>query len=107
MIDSFGRLSKINDQFVYEYKKIILCEKSDEITCFDDTQSSYKITWEGLPIQFLLMITFHSEIYFSRVQEITVFVPAWRKESSKPDSPTTAQHILAELERERYAAPRD
>ncbi len=36
-----------------------------------------------------------------------MFVPAWRKESSKPDSPTTAQHILAELERERYAATRD
>ncbi len=36
-----------------------------------------------------------------------MFVPAWRKESSKPDSPTTAQHILAELERERYAASRN
>jgi ribonuclease ZC3H12 len=36
------------------------------------------------------------------LQEITVFVPAWRKESSKPDSPTTAQHILGELEKERW-----
>jgi len=34
-------------------------------------------------------------------KEITVFVPMWRKESSKPETPTTDQHILTELEKEK------
>merc|ERR1712223_2204888 len=34
-------------------------------------------------------------------KEITVFVPTWRKESSKPETPTTDQHILTELEKEK------
>lgn len=33
-------------------------------------------------------------------KEITVFVPQWRKESSRPDTPITDQEILLELERE-------
>merc|ERR1712106_305579 len=33
--------------------------------------------------------------------DVTVFVPKWRKESSKPDAPIVAQHILLELEKER------
>ena len=33
-------------------------------------------------------------------QHITVFVPSWRKESSKPDSPITDQDILLHLEKE-------
>ena len=35
------------------------------------------------------------------LQDITVFVPKWRKESSKPDTPIKDQHILNELEKER------
>ncbi|CAH1407931.1 unnamed protein product [Nezara viridula] len=34
-------------------------------------------------------------------KEITVFVPRWRKEASRPDNPITDQEILGELERER------
>ncbi|XP_054268456.1 endoribonuclease ZC3H12A-like isoform X2 [Macrosteles quadrilineatus] len=34
-------------------------------------------------------------------KDITVFVPLWRKESSRPDSPITDQEILNELEREK------
>ncbi|XP_046674144.1 endoribonuclease ZC3H12A-like isoform X1 [Homalodisca vitripennis] len=34
-------------------------------------------------------------------KEITVFVPLWRKESSRPDNPITDQEILNELEREK------
>ncbi|XP_073989961.1 endoribonuclease ZC3H12A-like isoform X2 [Rhodnius prolixus] len=34
-------------------------------------------------------------------KEITVFVPKWRKEASRPDNPITDQEILYELERER------
>ncbi|XP_067010974.2 probable ribonuclease ZC3H12D isoform X2 [Anabrus simplex] len=34
-------------------------------------------------------------------KEITVFVPKWRKESSRPDNPVTDQEILTELERDR------
>lgn len=34
-------------------------------------------------------------------QEITVFVPKWRKESSRPDNPVLDQDILGELERDR------
>ncbi|KAK9507589.1 hypothetical protein O3M35_007413 [Rhynocoris fuscipes] len=34
-------------------------------------------------------------------KEITVFVPKWRKESSRPDNPVKDQEILYELERER------
>lgn len=34
-------------------------------------------------------------------KEITVFVPKWRKEASRPDNPITDQEILGELERER------
>ncbi|XP_039296086.1 endoribonuclease ZC3H12A isoform X2 [Nilaparvata lugens] len=34
-------------------------------------------------------------------KEITVFVPKWRKESSRPDNPITDQEILNELERDR------
>lgn len=34
-------------------------------------------------------------------KEITVFVPKWRKESSRPDNPITDQDILYELEKER------
>lgn len=34
-------------------------------------------------------------------KEITVFVPMWRKESSKPEAPTTDKHILTELEKEK------
>ncbi|KAL8624983.1 hypothetical protein ACOMHN_039870 [Nucella lapillus] len=33
-------------------------------------------------------------------QEITVFVPQWRKETSRPDTPITDQEILGELEKE-------
>lgn len=33
--------------------------------------------------------------------DITVFVPKWRKESSKPDAPIVSQNILLELEKER------
>jgi len=33
-------------------------------------------------------------------KEITVFVPMWRKETSKPETPTTDQHLLVELEKE-------
>ncbi|XP_055372431.1 probable ribonuclease ZC3H12C isoform X2 [Condylostylus longicornis] len=34
-------------------------------------------------------------------KDITVFVPKWRKESSRPDNPIKDQDILNELERER------
>jgi len=34
-------------------------------------------------------------------EKITVFVPKWRKESSKPDAPIVSQNILLELEKER------
>lgn len=34
-------------------------------------------------------------------KDITVFVPKWRKESSRPDNPIKDQEILNELERER------
>lgn len=34
-------------------------------------------------------------------KEITVFVPKWRKESSRPDNPIADQEILGELERDR------
>ncbi|XP_017553164.1 probable ribonuclease ZC3H12D isoform X1 [Pygocentrus nattereri] len=33
------------------------------------------------------------------VRDITVFVPLWRKEQSRPEAPITDQHILSELER--------
>ena len=33
-------------------------------------------------------------------KNISVFVPKWRKESSKPESPITDQHLLLELEKE-------
>lgn len=33
--------------------------------------------------------------------EITVFVPKWRKEASRPDNPIAEQEILGELERDR------
>ena len=35
-------------------------------------------------------------------KNISVFVPKWRKESSKPESPITDQHILLELEKNGY-----
>uniref|UniRef100_A0A096MH21 Probable ribonuclease ZC3H12C n=1 Tax=Poecilia formosa TaxID=48698 RepID=A0A096MH21_POEFO len=34
-------------------------------------------------------------------QEVTVFVPAWRKEQSRPDAPITDQEILRRLEKEK------
>lgn len=34
-------------------------------------------------------------------KEITVFVPKWRKEASRPDNPVVDQEILGELERDR------
>jgi ribonuclease ZC3H12 len=34
-------------------------------------------------------------------EKITVFVPKWRKESSKPDAPIVSQNILLELEKDR------
>ncbi|XP_013881821.1 probable ribonuclease ZC3H12C [Austrofundulus limnaeus] len=34
-------------------------------------------------------------------RDITVFVPAWRKEQSRPDAPITDQEILRRLEREK------
>ena len=34
-------------------------------------------------------------------KDIFVFVPKWRKESSKPDTPISDQHILTELENKR------
>lgn len=34
-------------------------------------------------------------------KEITVFVPKWRKENSRPDNPIIEQDILSELEKER------
>ncbi|KAM6893931.1 putative ribonuclease ZC3H12C [Xenentodon cancila] len=34
-------------------------------------------------------------------QDITVFVPAWRKEQSRPDAPITDQEILRRLEKEK------
>ncbi|CAL1547357.1 unnamed protein product [Lymnaea stagnalis] len=34
-------------------------------------------------------------------KEITVFVPQWRKETSRPDAPITDQEILSELDKER------
>jgi ribonuclease ZC3H12 len=34
-------------------------------------------------------------------REVTVFVPKWRKEASRPDNPIVDQEILAELERDR------
>ncbi|MCI4395727.1 hypothetical protein PGIGA_G00195300 [Pangasianodon gigas] len=33
------------------------------------------------------------------IRDITVFVPLWRKEQSRPEAPITDQHILDELER--------
>lgn len=35
------------------------------------------------------------------VRDITVFVPLWRKEQPRPDTPITDQHLLQELERRR------
>lgn len=35
------------------------------------------------------------------LRDITVFVPLWRQEQSRPDAPITDQHILGELERSR------
>ncbi|XP_037079197.1 uncharacterized protein LOC119100192 [Pollicipes pollicipes] len=35
-------------------------------------------------------------------QGITVFVPMWRKEAPRPDTPITDQEVLLELERERF-----
>ncbi|CAL8315102.1 unnamed protein product [Merluccius merluccius] len=35
------------------------------------------------------------------LRDITVFVPLWRKEQPRPDTPITDQHILEELERRR------
>lgn len=34
-------------------------------------------------------------------KEITVFVPKWRKEASRPDNPVADQEILNELEKDR------
>ncbi|OCT67427.1 probable ribonuclease ZC3H12B [Xenopus laevis] len=34
-------------------------------------------------------------------KDITVFVPAWRKEQSRPDAPITEQEILRKLEKEK------
>ncbi|XP_014262394.1 probable ribonuclease ZC3H12C isoform X2 [Cimex lectularius] len=34
-------------------------------------------------------------------KEITVFVPKWRKEASRPDNPITDQEVLYELEKDR------
>jgi len=34
-------------------------------------------------------------------KEITVFVPKWRKEASRPDNPVIDQEILGELEKDR------
>ena len=34
-------------------------------------------------------------------QDITVFVPAWRKESSNPDKPITSRALLDKLEKEK------
>ncbi|XP_011057921.1 PREDICTED: probable ribonuclease ZC3H12D [Acromyrmex echinatior] len=34
-------------------------------------------------------------------KEITVFVPKWRKEASRPDNPVADQEILSELEKDR------
>uniref|UniRef100_A0A3B4GDI7 Probable ribonuclease ZC3H12C n=1 Tax=Pundamilia nyererei TaxID=303518 RepID=A0A3B4GDI7_9CICH len=34
-------------------------------------------------------------------QDITVFVPAWRKEQSRPDAPITDQDVLRRLEKEK------
>lgn len=34
-------------------------------------------------------------------KEITVFVPKWRKEASRPDNPVADQEILGELEKDR------
>ncbi|KAG7260631.1 hypothetical protein CRUP_036990 [Coryphaenoides rupestris] len=35
------------------------------------------------------------------LRDITVFVPLWRKEKPRPDTPITDQHILEQLERRR------
>ncbi|XP_058468640.1 probable ribonuclease ZC3H12D [Solea solea] len=35
------------------------------------------------------------------LRDITVFVPLWRKEQSRPDAPITDQHVLHELERRK------
>ena len=34
-------------------------------------------------------------------QDITVFVPMWRKESNKPDKPIKSRAILDKLEKEK------
>ena len=34
-------------------------------------------------------------------QDITVFVPMWRKESSNPDKPIAARNILDKLEKDK------
>ncbi|CAM9213483.1 unnamed protein product, partial [Lampetra fluviatilis] len=34
-------------------------------------------------------------------RDITVFVPSWRKEQSRPDAPITDQHVLSQLEQEQ------
>ena len=39
--------------------------------------------------------------YLSLYQDITVFVPAWRKESYNPDKPITGKPILEKLEKEK------
>ena len=44
---------------------------------------------------------FYTEINYWIIKDITVFVPKWRKESSKPDAPIVSQNILLELEKER------
>ena len=40
-------------------------------------------------------------------QDVKVILPRWRKESSKPDTPTTGQHILKKLEKDKvlYYSP--
>ena len=35
-------------------------------------------------------------------QQVTVFVPSWRKEASRPETPISDQEILYQLEREGY-----
>lgn len=41
------------------------------------------------------------------MQDVKVILPRWRKESSKPDTPTTGQHILKKLEKDKvlYYSP--
>ena len=44
------------------------------------------------------------KITFSPIQDIKVFLPAWRKESSKPDNPKTGGAILEKLEKDNVLA---